>query len=476
MNSELLSYQDALNLSHEKTFEFYRQYINSSQVDLISSFGFGNDEVEYAKGCYIYTKCGKEILDVTGGIGVLNHGHNHDRILKVRSHFSANNKMEVHKNYFSPFLATLSHNIAKILPEDLNISYFPNSGAEAVEGAVKMAYKFHQGKRKFILHSDISFHGKLLGAASLTGSPELSFHFPKIPNVEKFSYNDIQSLERQIGGLKKDNGESDIYAIIIEPLNASSMLSCSQDFLQKLRQLCTDHGIVLIYDEVYTGWAKTGELFSFMKFPNVCPDIVTYAKSFGGGKSSISGYTTREYIFRQAYDNSNDATLHSTTYNGFGEETATAIEAINIIVEDNYVEKARSIGKSLEKSLSQLQESYPNVIKEVRGSGALWGLIIDPGFLGKIFENMSKLLPGQIFKDKRLVRKIFTASIISHLYDEYRILTFFGSNDDIPLIISFPLIAEKKEINAFVEALEGTFSTGLFKLVSKFIKNKLSNN
>ena len=117
MINQLLSYQDALNISQEKTFELYRSYINSSQVDLISSFGFGNDEVEYAKGCYIYTKCGKKILDVTGGIGVLNHGHNHDRILKVRSHFSENNKMEVHKNYFSPFLAALSHNIARILPK-----------------------------------------------------------------------------------------------------------------------------------------------------------------------------------------------------------------------------------------------------------------------------------------------------------------------------------------------------------------------
>ena len=239
--------------------------------------------------------------------------------------------MEVHKNYFSPFLATLSH-IAKLLPEDLNISYFPNSGAEAVEGAVKMAYKFHNGKRKYILHSNISFHGKLLGAASLTGSPEVDFSFPRIPNVESFVYNDIQSLERQVNALKKDDGESDIYAIIIEPLNASSMLSCSKDFLQKLRQLCTNHKIVLIYDEVYTGWAKTGALFYFMKFQNVCPDIVTYAKSFGGGKSSISGYTAREHIFRKAYDNSNDATLHSTTYNGFGEETVTAIEAINIIL------------------------------------------------------------------------------------------------------------------------------------------------
>ena len=100
---------------------------------------------------------------------------------------------------------------------------------------------------------------------------------------------------------------------------------------------------------MYTGWAKTSALFYFMKFQNVCPDIVTYAKSFGGGKSSISGYTARN-IFSKAYDNSNDATLHSTTYNGFGEETVTAIEAINIIIEENYVEKSKFIGENLEES------------------------------------------------------------------------------------------------------------------------------
>ena len=115
-------------------------------------------------------------------------------------------------------------------------------------------------------------------------------------NVESFVYNDIKSLERQVNALK-DDGESDIYAIIIEPL--MPVLCCPvQRFFKKLRQLCTNHKIVLIYDEVYTGWAKTGALFYFMKFQNVCPDIVTYAKSFGGGKSSISGYTAREHIFR----------------------------------------------------------------------------------------------------------------------------------------------------------------------------------
>ena len=122
--------------------------------------------------------------------------HNHPRILSARRNFNKMKRMEVHKTFFSPYLAALSHNVAELLPGDLNISYFPNSGGEAVEGALKMAYKFHNGNRKFVLHSDISFHGKLLGAASLTGSPELDFKFPQIPNVESFEYNNINSLKK----------------------------------------------------------------------------------------------------------------------------------------------------------------------------------------------------------------------------------------------------------------------------------------
>ncbi len=475
MKNNLISYEEALELEKNQVKDLYRKFINSSQVDLISSFGFGNELIEKAKGCYLFTKDGKKILDVTGGIGVLNHGHNHDRILKVRRDFAEKNRMEVHKNYFSPYLAALSNNIATLLPEDLNISYFPNSGAEAVEGAVKMAYKFHQGKRKFILHSDISFHGKLLGAASLTGSPELSFEFPKIPNVEKYIYNNIESIKDKVSNLKQSKGESNIYAIIIEPINASSMRSCTEKFLKELREICSKNEIILIYDEVYTGWAKTGNLFSFMKYEGVCPDIITYAKSFGGGKSSISGYTCRENIFRKAYDNSSDATLHSTTYNGFGEETITALEAVNIIVEDDYVGKAKQLGGLLENSLNQLKDKYPKIIKDVRGEGALWGIIIDPGLIGKIFEKMSKLLPIGLLGDKRLAKKVFTGSVISFLYDECNILTFFGSNEEIPLIISLPLIATKDDVDYLHKGLDKTLSYGLMSLLTRFIKSKLSN-
>ena len=187
---KLYSIKDAENLPIENVWELYRKYVNNSQVDLISSFGFGKDTVEKSEGIYIYTKNGKKIFDFTGGIGVLNHGHNHPRILKVRKDFNEQIKMEVHKNFFSPYIAALSANIASILPGDLNISYFPNSGAEAVEGAIKMAYKYHDQKRNIILHSNISFHGKTIGSSNITNSIETSYYkFQKVLNTDIFKYN-----------------------------------------------------------------------------------------------------------------------------------------------------------------------------------------------------------------------------------------------------------------------------------------------
>ena len=116
--------KDIDNLSIKEVQNLYKKYVNPSQSNAIKTFGFGNDLVKNSVGKWIYTQSGKRILDFTGGFGVLNHGHNHPRILKARIDYQRNKKMEVHKNYFSPYVAALSHNIAKILPGDLNISYF----------------------------------------------------------------------------------------------------------------------------------------------------------------------------------------------------------------------------------------------------------------------------------------------------------------------------------------------------------------
>jgi putrescine aminotransferase len=470
MKYNLFTWQECAEFNIKKVQELYREHISKSQVDLIGSFGFGRTLAVHSEGMYIYTSDGRQILDFTGGIGVLNHGHNHPRILAARIEYQKQKKMEVHKNFLSQYIAGLSHNIAQLLPEDLDISYFCNSGAEAVEGAVKLAYKYHDGNRRYVLHSDISFHGKLLGAAGLTGSPELDFKFPTIPNVESFKYNNIDSVKDIVSKRRKPNDESDIYAILVEPFNGSTLRECSAEFLKELSGICVREGIVLIFDEVYTGWAKTGELFNFMK-KGVVPDIVTYAKSVGGGKSSISGYTTRTPFYRRAYDNLNDATLHSTTFNGFGEECITAIEAINIIIEDDYVGKSKRIYERLNNGLENLHVKYPDLIDEVRGSGALNGIILNKD-INSIIKSAISFLPAKVFKDERFMAKLITGSVISELFNMHNILTFYGSNKEIPLIFAPSLIITDEEIDRFLDALDKTLSIGKNKLLLNFIKQK----
>lgn len=466
---KLYNWKECSEFGISDVYDLYAKYVNEGQVSLISSFGFGRDLAVKSEGMYIYTQSGAKILDMSGGVGVLNHGHNHPRILQVRKEFQELHKMEVHKNFLSPYIAGLSYNIASLMPQDLDICYFCNSGAESVEGAVKMAYKYHSGKRNVILHADISFHGKLLGSAGLTGSPELHFKFPTIPGIDSFKYNDIDSLKDTLSKYDQ-NGESDVYAIIIEPMNGSSLRECSTDFLQELRKICTEKNIVLIFDEVYTGWGKTGELFYFFKH-DVVPDICTTAKSLGGGKSSIAGYVARRPIFNGAYGNLNDCILHSTTYNGFGEECATAIEAINVLIEENLVERSKEIHNKLNSELKRLQEKYPDIIQEVRGSGALNGLILNQE-ISKTLRLSLNFMPGELFKDTRFMAKLITGAVISELYNTHSILTFFGSNTEIPLIISPSLVAKDEDLDYFIEALDKTLAVGKFKLILKFATYK----
>lgn len=470
---KLFKNSDIENFSIDQVWDLYRRYVNNSQVDLISKFGFGKDIGLKAEKNFIFTKSGKKIYDFTGGIGVLNHGHNNERILKIRNWYQNNKFMEVHKNFFSPYVAALSSNIANLLPEDLNISYFSNSGSDANEGAIKLAFKYHEGKRDYILSSNLSFHGKKLAVSNITNSRETKyFQFQELVKSEDFEFNNFDSLKEKISQLKK-NGNSNVYAIILEPFSASTLLSLSEEFLRRTRKLCDELDIVLIFDEVYSGWAKTGNLFYFMNYEGLIPDILTSGKSLGGGKASISAYTCRDKFFKKAYDNLRDATLHSTTFNGLGEETATAIEAVNIIMDENYEEKSKQIYKFLNKGLIELKDRFPKIIKEVRGAGSLNGVIINTDFSDRYLQPIISLLPSKFAKDEYAIKKIIVSSYISAFYDDYNILTFYGSNKDLPLKISCPINIEEESLKYFLISFEKLLKKGTFEVLKNFIKKNI---
>jgi len=458
-------------LSVNEVHNLYKSYVNQGQVNLLASFSPARLLVDYSEGQYIYLKNGTVVSDFTAGIGVLNHGHNHPRVLEVRKKFQDEKRMEVHKNYLSPYLAALAHSVSSIMPKGLCMSYFCNSGAEAVEGAVKLAYKAFNGKRHRIAVADISFHGKLLGTAGLTGSQEVKFRWPTIPNIDRFVYNDFDSIKEVIQQAVTD-GESDHYAVLIEPMNASNVTECTQTFLSLLRELCDKYNIPLIFDEVYTGWAKTGDWFYFMHH-GVVPDIISMSKSFGAGKSSISGFVATKKMFNLAYGQDIDATLHSTTYNGFGEECITAIESIKIIEEEKLVERAQEIEAYLFPELKKVMDRHPNWITDVRGRGALLGLVLDSD-INPILDKIVDFVPVGVLADENFRRKLVVSSLIHYLYEEHNILTYFGSNVDVPLIIAPTLKASTEDCSNLIQALEDAFSKNKLKLIYEFARFKFS--
>lgn len=470
--SELITTAAADELTINEVQDLYKRYVSRSQVSLITSFGFGRELVESAEGAWITMRGGRRVLDFTGAVGVLNHGHNNPRVLAARRAFQERQRMEVHKAFFSPHVAALSHNVAELLPGDLDISYFPNSGAEANEGAIKMAYKYHGGERNTILRADISFHGKTLGAASLTGSAENAFRFPGLPGIEVYPYGDIAAVRDIVARTRTPKGGCDVYAIMVEPFSASSMRSWSEEALRELRELCTAENIVLIFDEVYTGWGKTGSLFYFMRYPWLTPDIVTYSKSFGGGKASISGYTARRPIFRRAYDRLGDVILHSTTYYGFGEETATALEAVNIVVEADFPRRARDIERVLRPGLERLQKQYPDLVTQVKGAGALFGVFIGGG--PKVLDLAARFAPAGFSKDPNFRTKLITCAVIAELYREHGVLTYYSPNVENPLVVAPTLVTEPHEVEYFVDSLDKTLAKGPVRLLTSFVKDKIT--
>ena len=469
--NKIFTLDEAEQLDNQKVKELYKKYINPYQTKIFSSFPFGEDKFIKAEGMYMYTENNKKILDFTGGLGVLGLGHNHPRILKVRQEYSQKKKMEVHKLVFSNYLAALSNNISTVVGNNLDKVFFCNSGAEAIEAAIKISSRYNN-KKKYILSSNKSYHGKLIGSGSISGSYQKKNKFPKMENVKFYNFNDINSLEKTIIDCNADGG---VYAIVIEVFSATLLENCSKEFISKLCELRKKYDFLIICDEVYSAWFKCGYFFYYKKFDNFVPDILVLSKSLGGGKSSIASIITRSNIYEKVYGSIENANLHTTTYNGFGEECATALEAINVMMEEKFHEKVIKIDQQIKKKLTELKDKYKDKITSIKGEGALWGIEFN-SLINNIGE-FSSLIPLEIVKNKTFfLKKILAASISAELYSKHNILSFISESENSNfLYVSPSLIVDKKEIDYFFESLDKVLQSGLnAKLIKQLIKSIIS--
>ncbi len=313
--------------------------------------------IERGLGAHVWDADGKEYIDCMGGYGVALVGHCNPRVVKAIK-AQLDKIITVHSSLYNKTREEFLEKLIKISPKSLSQVYLNNSGAEAVEAAIKFARKF-TGKKKMVAMNG-SYHGKSLGALSVTFNQKYRKAFePLVDTVQFSSYGDIEALRNTV--------DADTAMVILEPIQGESGINVAPDgFLQDVRKLCDEKGIVLVFDEIQAGLGRTGKMWASEHW-NTVPDIMCLAKGIAGGVPMGATLVRPDIL----------ATINkgeqSSTFGGNPLSCAAGIGAIDALTEDKLVENAEKNGKIFKDGLERLKEKH-KIIREVRGKGLMIGV------------------------------------------------------------------------------------------------------
>ncbi|QDR81427.1 aspartate aminotransferase family protein [Sporomusa termitida] len=432
---DFIELKEAMALSREQNRDNHRHFINPDLVNLMGLLNFDKSFVR-AAGTTIWDRENNEYLDFLGGYGALNLGHNHPEIeAAVEAVKELPNLIQAAPN---PIAGALARNLALFTPGELQYSFFGNSGAEAVEGALKLA-RAATGRTK-IISCEGSFHGKSFGALSVTGREKYRKPFaPLLPDVVFIPFGDAQALENILSA----NAAA---AFIVEPIQGEGgIIVPPAGYLKEVRDICTKYHTLLIVDEIQTGFGRTGKLFA-CELAGIAPDILCLSKSFGGGIMPLAAYTTTEKIWKKAYGSTEKATLHTSTFGGNTRAAAAGIATLSVLFRDDLARQAAEKGEYLLGKLRQLQAKYP-FLKEVRGQG----LIIGMEFAQPEKGLLNKLTGGAVGK---LAGEYLGAMVAGELLNNHQIITAYTLNNPNVIRLEPPLTVTYEQLDKLLAALD----------------------
>lgn len=415
---------------------------------------------DQGEGAWFYDVDGNRYLDGVSGLWCLNLGHGNEEIVDAAAEQMRN---------LSYFPLTLSHKPAVNLSNKINellgggyYTFFSNSGSEANETAFKIARQYHMqtgnpGKYKFISRYR-AYHGSTLGALSATAQADRRVKYdPGVPGFlhvyPPYSYRSIFGEDKEESDLKAAQmldeminweGADSVAAFIMEPfISGGGVIIPSFKYLQRVAEICQKHNVLLIVDEVVSGFGRTGEMFGFMHSKGVQPDIVTMAKGITSGYLPLGATSVREEIFNAFKEKGEDTHFrHVSTFGGHPASCAVALKNIEIIERENIVDRVRTLGDSILSELKQL-EMHPNV-GEVRHIGFLAGL--------------------EMVKDKETKESLSDedlAGILAFCKDKGLII---GRNGDtVPgqnnvIIVAPPLVSTEEDLRFIVDTVKAAIN------------------
>ncbi|MGH1566794.1 MAG: aspartate aminotransferase family protein [Nitrosopumilus sp.] len=313
--------------------------------------------IEKGVGAHVWDVDGKEYIDCMGGYGVALVGHQNKRVNDAIKQ-QVDKIITVHSSLYNKTREEFLKILIGLAPEKLTQVHLNNSGAEAIEAAIKFARKF-TGKKGMVAMKG-SYHGKSFGALSLTFNPKYRKAFaPLVEKVSFASYGDIASLRSVI--------DNDTAFIILEPIQGENGIIVAPDgFLQQVRELCDEKGILLIFDEIQAGLGRTGRLWACDHW-NTSPDILCLAKGIAGGVPMGATLTRPDILASMSKGE------HSSTFGGNPISCAAGTATLKALTEDGLIENSEKMGKIFREGLEKLKEKH-TMIREIRGKGLMIGI------------------------------------------------------------------------------------------------------
>lgn len=344
-------------------YDLHERYLNGQIVKVLKTIGYDVSYTE-ARGPYLFDAQGNRYLDLLSGWGVFALGRNHPAVIEVLGDVLNGGLPHLVQMDVTVLAGLLAERLVARMPPGLDKIFFCNSGAEAVEGALKFA-RYATRRSKFV-YVERGYHGLTYGPLSLNGMDEFRDGFgPLLPDCVRIPFDDLPALERALAG-------RDVAAFVVEPILGHGVHIPSDEYLPGAAALCRKYGTLLVCDEVQTGLGRTGKFLAIEHW-GVEPDMVCLAKALSAGFVPVGAVACRKRIFDAVFDRMDRAVVHGSTYSKNNLAMAAGLAVLEVLDSEKLIENAASVGQQIVDDLRPLVGRY-EFLKDVRGKGMMIGL------------------------------------------------------------------------------------------------------
>jgi ornithine--oxo-acid transaminase len=418
---------DAMDLHH--------RYLNRQMVRVLKTIGFDRDWVG-GEGAYLIDAKGDRYLDLLSGYGVFALGRNPPAVREQLERVLEAGTASLPQLGVTLLPGVLAEELLQRAPSSVATVLLTNSGAEAVEGAIKLA-RASTGRPR-ILYCDHGFHGLTMGALSVNGNPEFRERYvPFLPGCDPVPFGDLDALRRELE-------RGDVAAFLVEPVQGKGVVIPPPEYLSEAQALCRRHGTAFCVDEVQTGLGRTGR-FLALEHWGLEPDMILVSKALSGGYVPVGAILSSRDVFDRVFDSMERSVAHGSTFGQNDLAAAAALATLSEIDDAGLVERARVLGDRLLELTRPLVDRH-EVVSDVRGLGLMWAIELGPpsgGAARRIWDSIERRQPG-----------LPAQLLVVPLFRDHHILTQVAGHHMNVVKALPPLVIDESELERFASALD----------------------